>query len=153
MEDFEYFERWPTWLRWISFIPMLAIGYTVAYFLGLYVLWWTYGWMGLSETSLFGYIIISLHRNYICFFFGFVLSVSCVPKGRIIVQSIYLGLLIFLLGMSSTTLIKYGTVDGAPTWSNIFDFALNLLSGISVLWMAVYDHIESNKRNSLSQSL
>jgi hypothetical protein len=131
---------------------MLVLGYTVAYFLGRFAIWYSLGWFGLDERSIMGYLIYGFHQNYISYFIGFVLSIACIPKGKIILQSIYTGLLLFVWGISAFSFLTYGDSNGTPGWVLIYDGILNVLAAVTAIYMAVQEIKDKQSDFYYSQS-
>lgn len=143
--NFDFFDDWNKTLRWILFIPMLPIAYTITFFVGKYCFWFAYGWIGLSEESILGFIILHFYLSFACFVIPIQVSVACAPKGKIIIASIYLGVIILLLGFATFSLITYG--DGRPIWQSIYDYTLNLIGAIVAL-ITVISQEASSRQNS-----
>ncbi len=147
MGEFNYFENWNKVIRWILFIPILPISYAITFFVGKYCFWFAYGWIGLSEDSILGFIILHFYLSFACFLIPIQVSVSCAPKGKITIASIYVGIMILLLGFSTFSLITYG--DGRPLWQSIYDYILNI-SGAIIALILVVNQETSKRENALS---
>lgn len=146
MGNFDFFENWNKVVRWILFVPMLPIAYIITFFVGKYCFWYAYGWIGLGDDSIIGFLILHFYLSFACFIIPIQVSVSCAPKGKIIIASIYLGIIILLLGFSTFSLITYG--DGRPLWQSIYDYILNLAGAIIAL-ISVVSQESSNRDNAL----
>lgn len=144
MEDFEYFERWNPVLRWMLFLPMLIITYTIVYFVGGFALSYGFGFIGFESTGIIYLVIQGFLINFTCFFLSLTISVSCAPKGKIIISSIYLGFIVFLLGIATLSVITYGDPNGAPLWSVFYSYGLNLFAAILSL-LATIDREKKRK--------
>lgn len=145
MGDFNFFDNWNKTLRWIAFVPMLCIAYVITFLLGKVSFWYGYGWMGLSEDSVVGFLILHFYLSFVCFCIPILVSVSCAPNGKIIIASIYVGLILILFGFSLFSTMTYG--DGRPLWQSVYDYVLNLAGAI----LALVSVISEEKRNKESE--
>lgn len=145
MEDFELFDRWNKIIRWIFFIPILFITYFLMLIIGRIALWYALGYAGLEEDSFVSIIIREFIINFSFLFISLSTSVACAPKGKIIISSCYLGVIIFLLGFGTFSNITYYEVIDTPTWSTILSYSLTLLAGLTSLIMVIINENQKKR--------
>lgn len=134
------FERWPTWLRWICFLPSIPVVAIIAYICIRFFLTNTLG----SEEDLISYLAHRFAFNA-CTIYGCI-YVSCemIPKGKIILSSSFLGLIVLFIGFVAAASI-YNPLE-VPLWNLLYEGALTLLAGILGLLYTIFDAKEAKRK-------
>lgn len=126
---FEY-GKLPTWARWVGFIPMLAITAVVVYFVANI---WLEVWFGYFTNGTVQYILGRIAFNLIGIYFCLFASISMIPKGKIILASIYLGVIVLLIGFVGTSYIFMGPGEEYKLWQIILESVFTFSSGLFAL--------------------
>ncbi|MEK4882618.1 MULTISPECIES: hypothetical protein [Paenibacillus] len=126
---FEY-GRLPIWARWIGFIPMLAITAVAVYFVANI---WLEVWFGYFSNEIVQYLLGRIAFNLIGIYFCLFASISMIPKGKIILASIYLGLIVLLIGFVGTSYIFMGPGEEYKLWQIVLEAVLTFSSGLLAL--------------------
>ena len=140
------FEKWPTLIRWIMFIPMIIITYFITILIGRFLLWWS---IGPEDISLGNFLMYHFYNNFICFVLSLAVSIACAPKGKVIIASIYLGVILVSLGFSLFSVFVFGAHNNETVWRILYDYILNTPAGIFVL-IATVKEKEMDRNNALS---
>jgi hypothetical protein len=122
--------RMPNWMRWLGFIPMLALSAVVVYFIANI---WLGTWFGYFSNETVQYILGRIAFNMFGIYFCLFSSISMIPKGKIVLASIYLGLIVLLIGFVGTSYIFMGPGEEYDLWQIIFEAVLTFSSGLLAL--------------------
>ena len=128
--------RFNTIARWILFIPAGIVAYlifNVVQHLTLYF----FLWIPFSE-----YISIFV-SDFMAFLIGFSASIMVAPNGKIVLASIFTGMIILLFG----GILFMTLLTGMDIFSSIIGISLNLCASIVVLFAVIKE--ENLKRNRI----
>lgn len=143
---FEY-GKLPTWARWVGFIPVLFLSAVLMYFVINICL------EGLSRyipNDTVYYIISRIGFNLMGIFFCIFSSISMIPKGKIILASIYLGVIILAIGFTVTSFLLLGGEE-YKLWQIIYEAILTIASGIiSLVYTVIWEKDQKSKLNKVT---
>lgn len=138
------FSKIPNWLRWIGFIPALFIAVLVSYFVINIFL------DGLSRymfNDTIYYILSRIAFNFFGITFCLFSSISMIPKGKIILSSIYLGLIIIIMSAAGTSFLFVNNGE-YEVWHMIYEALLTAASGIiSLVYTIIWEKEQKEKSN------
>jgi hypothetical protein len=142
-----FFDNWkPIW-RWLFFIPSFFITYLLLYFLNMISLSRFIG--PYDESSFFSFIFYRFYLDTISIGASVIVSSLCVPKGRIVIASIYLGIMLLLFGSSLPIILSNSSYY--PTWKLVYSLLTTLTGGIGAL-ILVIAHVKEQKEKDLKLS-
>lgn len=131
MIDFDYM---PNWLRWMLFIPAVPFTSIVFYLFANFSFEMLFEY---TPNATLQYIIIRIFYNLIGIYMCIYVSVSIIPKGKVILASVFLGIIILLMGFSSASYLFYGFDGGGQVWQLLYEIVLSIASGITALVLTI----------------
>lgn len=136
----------PVWARWVCFIPALFVSALIMYLMINFI------FEGLSQyvknETLF-YILSRVAFNLMGVFFIIFSSISMIPKGKIILASIYLGIIILSMGFSLTSYFFLNNGEYS-LWQLIYEAVLTIAAGIIALVYTI--HWERDQKIKVSKT-
>jgi hypothetical protein len=141
---FEY-GKLPLWVRWVGFIPALCVSAVIMYFVINICL------EGLSKyipSDTVYYIISRIGFNLMGIFFCIFSSISMIPKGKIILSSIYLGIIILAMGFTLTSFFLLNNGE-YKLWQILYEAILTTASGIIALVYTI--HWEKDQKSKMNK--
>ncbi|ANY67274.1 hypothetical protein BBD42_12930 [Paenibacillus sp. BIHB 4019] len=135
-----YFGGWPIFLRWISFLPATLVTAIIAYICIQFFLTRTLG----PEDSLVSYLIHRFAYNCCAMYACIYISCEMVPKGKIVLSSIYLAIIILFIGFVAASAI-YNPLE-VPVWKLVYEGILTMTAGI----LALLNTISESKKKALA---
>jgi hypothetical protein len=141
-----YFDNWKPALRWILFIPIFLVVYLLLYIINMITLARHFG--PYDESSFFSFIYYRFYLDTICLGASIITSCLCIPKGKILLASIYLGIILIIFGFSIFSII-YNT-SYYPTWKLIYSSLTILVGGIGALVFIINLQNEEKQNKGLT---
>lgn len=125
----DFFDNWrPIW-RWLLFIPLFFITYFLLNMLNSISLGRYIG--PYDESSVFSFVFYRFYIDTICLGASIVVSSMCIPKGKIVIASIYLAFILIMFGLSLSTIMFNMTYY--PVWKLIYSSITSILGGVGGL--------------------
>lgn len=141
MSGFEWIDKMPILVRWILFLPSILIVYFILRIFAAFSI--GYG-IGPENDGLISFLSYKFYYNFICVGASLMISCLIVPKGRIIVASIYLGIVLILTGMGLNNLLNNVTYS-EPLWRIIYETLTTIGGYIFALVLIIKNEKEMNK--------
>ncbi|MNV67620.1 hypothetical protein D3C71_1604260 [compost metagenome] len=108
------------------------------------------GLSGYIKSDTVYYIISRIGFNLMGIFFCIFSSISMIPKGKIILASIYLGIIILSLGFLITSFLFLGSGE-YKLWQIIYEAILTLSAGIiSLVYTLIWEKEQKEKANKIT---
>jgi hypothetical protein len=140
-----YFDNWkPVW-RWVLFIPTFFVVYLLLYIINMLTLSRYFG--PYDESSFFSFIYYRFFLDTICLGASIIVSCMCIPKCKILLASIYLGIILILFGFSIFSMIYITSYF--PTWKLIYSSLTILVGGIGALVFVIILQSEEQENKEL----
>lgn len=145
----DFFDNWkPIW-RWLLFIPLFFITYILLNLLNSFSFGRYFG--PYDESSIFSFVFYRFYIDTICLGASIVVSSMCIPKGKIVIASIYLAIIIMMFGFSLSAILLDATYY--PTWKLIYSSVTTILGGVGgliyVISLSKSQNIQESESNYL----
>lgn len=144
-----YFDNWkPIW-RWLLFIPLFFVTYLLLNLLNTISLGRYIG--AYDESSIFNFAFYRFYIDTVCLGASIVVSSMCIPKGKIVVASIYLAIILIIFGLSLSAILYNTTYY--PIWKLIYSSITTILGGVGGLIYVITLTKSEKQQESNSDSL
>jgi hypothetical protein len=137
----EFFDKWHPVLRWILFVPIFFVVYFV---LNLIIASNIARYFGPPEESIASYILHTIQRDGISVAIGIYVSCMCAPRHRIVIASIYAGLLLFLLGIGLMEVVY--TSEPKDIWLFVITCGVSIIACIIGLISVIHKEKERKQQ-------
>ena len=145
----DMFDSWkPIW-RWLLFLPVFFFTYFVLNILNSISFGWFFG--PYDESSVFNFMFYRFYLDTICLGVSIVASSLCIPKGKIILASTYLAIILIVFGLTLSAILMNTTYY--PTWKMIFSSLTIIAGGIGGLVYVISLTKEENAKSLDSETL
>jgi hypothetical protein len=144
------FEKMPNWLRWVLFIPIVPAAAVV------YIFFVNISFIHLLnrlELPMLTYIIERIFYNLFGICFCLTVSINMIPKGKVVLSSVYLGITLLAIGMSIAFSLLIPSEEYA-VWQVIYESILSVLAALISLIMALSERkitVESINEGNVHQ--
>jgi ABC-type transport system involved in multi-copper enzyme maturation permease subunit len=149
MVIYEWIEKMPAVLRWIVFLPSVFIVYGIMGIVAAITIRYGFG----PETDDFlSFIGYKFYYDFISI--GFSLTISCliVPKGRLLVASIYLAIILILSGIGISNTMNGADENVLPLWKIIYELVMTIGGYIFAFVMVKFNEKELRKKHFLEEN-
>ena len=125
----DFFDGWkPVW-RWLLFLPLFFVTYFVLNLLNSISLGQYIG--PYDESSIFNFVFYRFYIDTICLGGSIIVSSMCIPKGKIVLASTYLAIILIIFGLSLSAILMNATYF--PAWKMIYSSLTTIAGGIGGL--------------------